>query len=329
MGVRLFDADYYAPTVPSNKIPSIHPIASNEVVEKKFNVKILSENELKDHYEIIVIVWPINSLGTWLDARLDCMKPTTMSYKTDIEDRRELFDQIYSTINKLNAKKIIIFDGSDSPRCSKGLAWLASKNYRVDAVFKREYRRTYLYDYDDRIHPFPFLGGSGTHPWFLLENKVKGSERVNGCFWSGAPIYRFQVERPDEWCNRNDFLAEVQNYLVIKSGLPQEEFLRQFNTYKFFLHLNGTGHLCGRFFEGLSRDSLMIMQEMDVVFPFDKDDGFHPLCVVVEPREFVNNLIQIANNDALYEECKILQDKVIDKYFNYTWMKNYILSKIS
>jgi hypothetical protein len=328
MGVKMFNADYYVPHVPSDKIPSIQPLPANQKTEEKFKVNVLSETQIKQEYDLVVIVWPVNSLGTWLDARLDCMTPTTLSYKTDIEDRRELFDSIYKTITKVRPKKIVIFDGSDSPGVSKGLQWLDSRGYRVDAVFKREYRRTFLYDYDKRVHPFPFLGGSGHHPWFLLENRVKGNKGVNGCFWSGAPIYRFQVERPDEWCNRRDFLTEVQKFLVIKSGLPLEEFLDQFNTYKFFLHLNGTGHLCGRFFEGLSRDSLMIMQEMDVIFPFEKGDNFHPACVVLEPRQFLESLILLANNDKLYDEAKNVQEKLIEKYFNYSWIREYVFKTL-
>lgn len=328
MGVNLFNADYFVPDVAENKIPSIKPLTVNSIVEEKFNLKITKKEQLKNDYDMIVIVWPLNSLGTWLDARLDCMKPTTISYKTDIEDRRELFDQIYSTINKFTGK-IVFFDNSDSPGCSKGLKWLDSKNYRVDAVFKREYRRTFLYDYDKRVHPFPFLGGSGHHPWFLFEKRVKGNLGLNGCFWSGAPIYRFQVERSDEWCNRNDFLAEVQNHLILKPGQSQEAFLNEFNTYKFFLHLNGTGHLCGRFFEGLSRDSLMFMQEMDVVFPFEDGDGLHPLCVVLEPREFVQNLNLLMNDDKLYAECKNIQDRIIEKYYSYEWIRNYIFDSIN
>lgn len=328
MGVNLFNADYFVPSIPTHKIPSIQPLADNKKIEEKFSLKIIDEEDLKNDYDLIVIVWPLNSLGTWLDARLDCMTPTTRSYKTDIEDRRELFVKIYDLIARFSGK-VVIFDNSDSPGAKKGLNWLDSKGFRVDAVFKREYRRTFIYEYDKRVHPFPYLGGSGHHPWFLFEKRVKGNRGVNGCFWSGAPIYRFQVERPDEWCNRNDFLAEVQQYLVIKPGQSQEAFLNEFNTYKFFLHLNGTGHLCGRFFEGLSRDSLMIMQEMDVVFPFEKGEGFHPLCVVLEPREFVENLKRLASDDTLYHECKNMQENILEKYYNYDWIRNYIFDIVN
>lgn len=329
MATRMFPgSDYYVPHIAPDKIPTIQGgLVPNEKVEKLYDVKILQESDLKNYYELVVIVWPPNSLGNWLDARTQCLTPTTISNETDLPDRQELFHQIYALINKISPRKVIYFDNSDSPILKKGLKWLDDNNYRHDLIFKREYRRTYTYEYDSHIHPFPFLGGSRPDPWFIFEKRVKGNEGINGCFWSGAPIYRFQTERPDEWCNRRDFLIEVQNFLVIKSGLKQEEFLNQFNTYKFFLHLNGTGHLCGRFFEGLSRDSLMIMQEMDVIFPFDEGEGFHPLCVVREPREFLENLIKLAQDDELYAACKKMQDNVVDKYYNYEWTRNFVLSK--
>jgi len=333
IATNLFDnVDYYAPYVQPEKMKQMQGFAPFNVAsetEKKFNIKVLTkEEDLKSQYDLVVLFWCISSLGNWLDARLNCMVPTTQSFKTDMSHRREFIDSVYSTINKVNPKKVVIFDPNDSPGTSKGLKWLDDSGHRVDHVFKREFRRTFLYDYDKRVNPFPYMGGSGPHPWFLFENRVKGNQGVNGCFWSGAPIYRFQVERPDEWCNRNDFLAEVQNHLVIKSGLSQEVFLNQFNTYKIFLHLNGTGHLCGRFFEGLSRDSLMMMQEMDVVFPFENGEGLHPLCVVLEPREFVENLNRLMNDEHLYAECKSIQESVIQKYYSYDWIRKYIFDTI-
>ena len=330
IAAKMFDnVDYYAPWLTGDKIPTIRSIVSDKETESKFGVKVLKEEDLLGPYDLAVIVWPINSLGYWMDARVNCIVPTTLSNETDMADRRELFHEIYRVIQKLDVKKVVVFDGNDSPLVKMGLDWLDSQGYKVDAVFKREYRRTHLREYDNRVHPFPFLGGSWAHPWFLFENRVKGSKEVNGCFWSGAPIHRFQPERPDEWCNRRDFLIEVQNFLVVKSGLPQEEFLNQFNEYRFFLHLNGTGHLCGRFFEGLSRDSLMLMQEMDVVFPFDEGEGFHQKCIVSTPRDFVENLLTIANDQALYDECKKKQEHVVEKYYTYEWTRKYVESKIS
>lgn len=331
LATKLFEnADYYCPWVESDKIPTIQPgLMSDEKAVETYGVKILDEESLTGPYDFAVIKWPVNSLGYWMDARVHCMTPTTVSNESDIEGRRELFHSIFKTISRLGIKKVAVFDGNDSPLIKRGLDWLDSQGYHVDAVFKREYRRTHVYEYDKRVHPFPFFGGSeGKSVWRLFENRVRGNAGVNGCFWSGAPIYRFQAERPDEWCNRRDFLIEIQNYLVIKSGLPQEEFLNQFNEHRFFLHLNGTGHLCGRFFEGLSRDSLMMMQQMDVVFPFEGGDSFHEKCIVSTPREFVENILQIANDQQLYSECKMKQEAILEKYYCYEWMRNYIKQRL-
>ena len=332
--VRIFPGiDYYSPKVPDGQIPSIQPgLMSITEAQETYGFKMYDEeSDLKKDYDTIFVMWPVNSLGNWLDARIgNVLAPTTHEKLTDMPGRRKLVSDIYNLINKLNPRRVVFFDGNDAPGTKQGLAWLDSQGFRYDAVFKREYRRTYTYQYSDSVHPYPFQTfGFPNPPWLLFENRVKGNKLEMGCFWSGAPIHRFQVERPDEWCNRRDILKEIHPWLIIKGGLPKEEFLQQFNTYKFFLHLNGTGHLCGRFFEGLSRDSLMIMQQMDTMFPFENDDGFSEECVFVTPREFVEKLHALATDDDLYEKCKNNQEYILSKYYNYDFLRKYILGKIN
>ena len=170
--------------------------------------------------------------------------------------------------------------------------------------------------------------GKPNPPWMLYERRVTGNAGVPGCFWSGAPINRFQAGVPDEWCNRLGILKEVHQHLVMKGGLPKEEFLGQFNTYKCFLHLNGTGHLCGRFFEGLSRDSLMIMQEMDTVFPFQEELFFANECIFEMSHEFIEKFHRLMNDEELYNRCKERQELVLKTYFNYDYIRSYINSKV-
>jgi len=323
--------DYYSPPVADGQIPSIQPgLKSAKDASEVYGFPIYDDATLlKKNYDTVFIMWPVNSLGDWLDARLECLVPTSVSNKTDILGRQKLMIDIFELIERLNPRRVVFIDGNDSSKIKKGTDWLKSMGFRYDAIFKREYRRTHVYEYEDNVHPYPFQTfGFPNPPWLLFENRVKGSKMEPGCFWSGAPIYRFQTEKPDEWCNRRDILVEIHHRLVIKSGLPKEEFLQQFNTYKFFLHLNGTGHLCGRFFEGLSRDSLMLMQEIDTVFPFDEGDYFSPECVFSNPGEFINNLELLSANDDLYRQCKDNQEYILNKYYNYDFLRKYILNKL-
>ena len=55
------------------------------------------------------------------------------------------------------------------------------------------------------------------------------------------------------------------------------------------MNLNGTGHLCKRFFEGLSKNSLMMMEYTDIIFPFDDGDYFSEETVFKTPEEFIKN----------------------------------------
>ena len=82
-------------------------------------------------------------------------------------------------------------------------------------------------------------------------------------------------------------------------------------------------------FEGLSRDSLMIMEEMDIIFPFDNGDFFANECTFMFPKEFFEKIDKLKNDQNLYKQCKEQQEYIIHKYYNYNWINNYINSKLS
>ena len=313
---KIFEnTDYYSPNIPETQLKDLQPIPRDEECNEIYNFYPMTElDQLNDEYDLCLIVWPINSFDDpW--------------YTPNIVERQTFFKEIFKLLSSKNIKKVAWFDDSDRALCARGVKWLNKEGIPCDAVFKRDYRRTHLWEYAECVHPFPFMTfGKPNPPWLLYENRVKGNSGLNACFWSGAPIDRFEPGVPDEWCNRLGMLKQIYPYLIMKSGLPKEEFLNQFNTYKFFLHLNGTGHICGRFFEGLSRDSLMLMQEMDTVFPFANEKFFHEMTIFVRPEEFVQKLGELQINRDLYAECKQTQEEILEKYYNYEYMREYILS---
>ncbi len=314
---NILNADYYCPEVPADELVPLQPIPLNSQVEEIYGFPALELDDLQEEYDVVSIVWPIQSFDDSND------RPFT-------PERRRFFEErIFPLIESKKAKEVWWFDDCDRAIVGKGHRWLLDNGYPCDHVFKREYRRTHVWDYQDNVYPFPFMTfGKPNPPWMLYERRVKGNAGATGCFWSGAPINRFQAGVADEWCNRLGVLREIHQYLIMKSGLPKEEFLNQFNTYKCFLHLNGTGHLCGRFFEGLSRDSLMIMQEMDTVFPFQDEMFFAEECIFEMPHEFIEKFKRLMTDDDLYERCKKQQDQVLEKYFNYDYIRSYICSKV-
>ena len=93
--------------------------------------------------------------------------------------------------------------------------------------------------------------------------------------------------------------------------------------------MNGSGHLCKRFYEGLSRDSLMIMGDMDIIFPFEDGEFFAEECIFKYPKEFFYKLDILKNDDNVYNKCKSQQNYILSKYFNYKWINRYVNSKIN
>ena len=110
------------------------------------------------------------------------------------------------------------------------------------------------------------------------------------------------------------------------SGVPTEMFSNVFKEGKFALHLNGSGHLCKVFFEGLSAGVLMMQQLMHVNFPFD--EKFDENTIFYSVEEFLSKHEQLKNNNNLYDKALEQQNKIVDTYFNPEWISNYIKSKI-
>tara|TARA_Y100000593_G_scaffold94377_1_gene193152 strand:- start:8666 stop:9730 length:1065 start_codon:yes stop_codon:yes gene_type:complete len=281
-------------------------------------------SNLEDHYEKIIIVFPLNYIDDPGTSKWDTMESTP---RDESEKAQKYFLFLKNLISKINYKNLIIIDGNDRATLMEGEMWLRQNDFPFDIILKREYRHTYYSTYPLNAYPFPFQTFGNKNPtWRFFEEKKKGSERVNGCFWSGGPIYHFPPGKRDEWCNRKDTLMTIQNNIIIETGIPQDEFMDRFNKYKSFLHLNGTGHLCARFFEGLSRDSLMIMEKMDTVFPFENRDWWHEECVFEYPLEFIEKINRILSDEKLYNECLDRQNYIVEKYYNYDWINQYVNS---
>ena len=322
---QMFDADYYCPVLEPDEFKQLQPVPTNTEVKDIYDIDVIELEDLGQKYDVAMIVWPIQSFDDSLEEFEDLRDGT----RKQIERKEYFENKIFPLLEKKGVNKVLWFDDCDRAIAGKGIDWLLDNHHPCDAVFKREYRRTHTYDYYAFVHPFPFMTfGKPNPPWLLYKNRVKGSAKEHGCFWSGAPINRFQAGVSDEWCNRLGMLQQIHPMLIMKSGLPKEEFLQQFNTYKCFLHLNGTGHLCGRFFEGLSRDSLMISQKMDTIFPFEDELFFHDATIFEMPHEFAKKYDALMNDDQLYDECKSRQEEVLEKYFNYDYIKNYILERM-
>lgn len=236
---------------------------------------------------------------------------------------------IFEAIKKINIKKIVIVDLNDRPYVSSGLKWLEKNNYKVDHILKREYRRTHLWDYTEKVHPFPFMtfdSKASIIPYKQIETcPIPLSER-KGCFFIGSPLLRMECGMRDEWVNRYDFLKVMERLNCIhwyKENVSHDEYLKLFHKHRSYIHLNGTGHLCNRFFEGIGKDSLCIMQENDIIF-VSNETMVHPSLIFEVPEQAKEIVNKLDNDDSYYNECMEYQRYMLKKWFNRESVKLYI-----
>ena len=316
---KIFEnCDYFSPHLEPHQMKCLQPIPSAMDTKSRYGFLPLSKwEELSDSYDRVVFVWPVHSFND-------------PGYTPNVSERQEYFKEIYDRLKEYNISEYIYIDDSDRAIVKRGLDWLDSQGMKCDAVFKREYRTSWSEDYDERVHPFPFaMFGNPNASWVLYEeSKRSDREKLNQCFWAGVTRFNRDPKTPDEHVDRGAILNAVGHSISFLDNLDSKTFLETFLDYKFFLNLNGNGHLCKRFFEGLSRGSLMMMQETDLVFPFENGDYFSSQTVFKDGYEFLWKFEDLKNNDKLYKSCLINQEAIVKKYFNYDWIRNYIESKL-
>jgi len=302
-----------------------HINLTHEDIRGTYGIDVKKPAELDTEYDKVFIVFCLNHID---DPGTGVWDPLF-----DVPDERELTQNymryIFSILSNLKYNHLVFLDGHDRPFVSLAEKWLKKEGVEYSAIFKREYRRTHTYDYSNKVFPFPFQTFGEKNPtWRFFEEKTLGGQHVNGCLWAGGPIKHMPPGKRDEWCNRHDMLVAIQEKLSFEPPVSQLEFLNLFNKYTSFLHLNGTGHLCARFFEGLSRGSLMIMEEMDTVFPFDEGEHFAEECVFTYSKEFHEKIDKVLLDKELYGKCLGQQEYILNKYYNYDWINNYVNERL-
>lgn len=319
--VKIFEpCDYYTPNIPMDQMVCLQPIPDARYCKDRYGIEPIVEWEsLEEEYDNVVFIWPVHSFND-------------PGYTPNIEERREFFIKLYQKLNLKKINKYIYLDDSDRAVIKRGLDWLDSENLQCDFVFKREYRENWLNEYDNRVKSFPFIMfGKPNAAWTLYEERVVENidNKVNSCFWAGDARFNNDPNTPDENVDRGLILNKIGSHIDVYNNIPPDIFMNTFLKYKFFLNLNGTGHLCKRFFEGLSKNSLMMMEYTDLVFPFENNDYFSKETIFKSAEEFIEKINILKNDQNLYENCLKNQNYLIDKYFNNEWIKEYIDSKLN
>ncbi len=297
--------------------------------------------EIKEEYDTICLIGDLSYInddasGEWGGAKhekLDVVNPFMI----------EQWQKIAAKLKHVKYNKLIFIDYGDFPLSSRGFKKIEEIFDReLNAAFKREYRRTCTFDYNERTHAFPFVVFGDVDPTWLLykEYREKTKEdllkKIQLVYFASSDIMRASFDDRFRCCYRADFLLKLiqiqklnsVQILAYKNKMTFDEYMNTYDNFRFFFHLNGSGHLCKSFFEGLSRGSLMIQQKMDVVFPFENGEDFSKYTIFYSMEEFVENYKKLLKED-IFEDALNKQKQIINKYFTPEWIKGYINSKIN
>ena len=302
IGLKLLfpEADYFINNVELDKKSSL----------QKYNIEMKTDwsiiNDKNYDYLFIII------------ALYNAIKGTT-HYSQEIFDilQKELI-----IINNNNFKKVFIFDNYDYDYDPNTIV----KNDKINLFFKRFYNKTK--DYPVNVIPFPFIMFGEKALIEKTDTNIKfcnDETKLNRVFWSGS-LY---CHRDDQYpCLRNRLLTYTQimsysNNYVFNSGiLPYETFLYEMNKSKFSLDLLGVGCPNMRTFEILNTNSLMLREYSDLVWPFPEQ--FSEETIFKNSTDYIDKLDKLLQNNELYMKCLINQQTIVKKYFNITWIRNYI-----
>jgi hypothetical protein len=294
------EADYFINNIELNKKSSL----------QKYNIKMKTNwsiiNDTNYDYLFIII--------SLYDAKIG-----TKFYKQDIYDilQKELI-----IINNNNFKKVFLFDNYDYDYDPNTIV----KNDKITLFFKRFYNKTK--DYPVNVIPFPFIMFGEKALIEKTDTNIKfcnNETKLNRVFWSGS-LY---CHRDDQYpCLRNRLLTYTQimscsnNYIFNPGRLPYETFLYEMNKSKFSLDLLGVGCPNMRTFEILNTNSLILREYSDLAWPFPEQ--FSEETIFKNSAEYIDKVNKLLQNNELYMKCLTNQQHIVEKYFNITWIRNYI-----
>jgi|UniRef100_A0A6C0D3Z3 hypothetical protein len=298
------EADYFINNIELNKKSSLQKYN----IEMKTDWSIINDKNY-DYLFIIIALY---------DAKIG-----TKFYKQDIYDilQKELI-----IINNNKFKKVFMFDNYDYDYDPNTLV----KNNKINLFFKRHYNKNK--HYQENVIPFPFImfGEKALIEKTDIDTNIKfcnDENKLNRVFWSGSLYCHSDNEYP---CLRNRILTYTQvmsysnNHIFNPGRLPYETFIYEINKSKISLDLLGVGCPNGRTFEILSSNSLLFREYSDLVWPFPEQ--FSEETIFKNGKEYIDKVNKLLQNNELYMKCLINQQTIVKKYFNITWIRNYISS---
>lgn len=240
---------------------------------------------------------------------------------------RNHLKKFYEFLENISYKNIYIFDSGDYPFYDDD--WYVSNGYNFDRIFKVEYRKIANQDYGQKVVSFPYmLFGSPCATKYLLENyNSQNKPHINSCYWgSGALLDHTTAKEGMEWIlhDRLSFFNKIKDNLVVHDRVSFDDFTSRISKHKFFCILNGSGKVHRRLWEGLTFNSIPIIQRNDIIYPdnmYQPDDYLY----FDNPEDFQNKLKELQQDENLYND---LLQKQMDTIITKQTLRDYILKNL-
>lgn len=282
-------------------------------------------NEYKNFYFVHHFV-DINTFQTrWMDAHQQANLD-----KDGNGLELKIIKPIYDTIKTKIKEKVIFFCSSDHPKLdldeNNEYSFVEKYELEYDVLFKKEYNR--LATYSNKTHPCPFyVMGSPDVLWMVNESQIDNQDRDDLIFWSGSldnTKYDYQlvnISRP-HYVNNFDKITSYSYSGSNRGGLRDHNYLVEMSKHKYAIYLAGWATFTRRFFEILSTNTLMFFENVNI--EFNLDEFLHPLCIFNSLDELKENYNKINSSPSLYQECLNQQKYLLEKYFTYKSVGDYI-----
>jgi hypothetical protein len=241
-------------------------------------------------------------------------KPNTVFFKKNIYD---ILQKELEIINNNNFKKVFIFDNYDYDYDPNEII----NNEKVTLFFKRNYNKNKIYK--NNVVPFPFIMFGEISIIEKLKDINFIEDKINRIFFTGT-LFIHNDPQINYYRDRQTIYNKIRSYIYNPGQLSYNNFLQEIQKSKFSLDLNGVGDPNKRTFEIMSQGSLMMSEYNDLKWPFE--ETFSEETIFKDDNEFINKISKLNSDHELYLKCLNNQIFLNNKYFNKTWIKEYILS---
>lgn len=247
-----------------------------------------------------------------------------------IQNIKNVFQKITEIIDKNNFKFVALFDNFDFDYDPS----IYVDNSKINVFFKRNFNKNKIYK--KNVFPFPFIMFGDKSliekcDTELVNYEMYFKEKEDRVFFTGCltSVHYYDYDKDDNIIRDREYIYnKIKNYIYNPGNLNYSNFIAQMRNSKFSLDLLGAGDPNKRTFEILMSGSLMISQYSNLLWPFEEGDSFSKETIFKNENEFFDVINNLKSNDELYLKCLKNQHYLVKKYFNTTWLKNYILLKI-